>query len=58
VFASSPGQLKEVWMGQDRTREIPGLVYELLNWRDAQRELKALIQKRASRLGCPCVCNG
>jgi len=28
-------------MGQDRTREIyRALVYELLNWRDAQRELK------------------
>src|SRR4030095_13796 len=41
------GKLKEVWMGQDRTREVfPGLVYELLNWRDAQRELKALIKAR------------
>ena len=36
------GKLKEVWMGKDRTREIyRALVYELLNWRDAQRELKA-----------------
>jgi hypothetical protein len=36
------GKLKEVWMGEDRTREIyRALVYELLNWRDAQRELKA-----------------
>jgi hypothetical protein len=27
------GKLKEVWMGQDRTREIyRALVYELLNW--------------------------
>ena len=41
------GKLKEVWMGQDRTREIyRALVYELLNWRDAQRELKALIKAR------------
>jgi transposase len=40
-------KLKEVWMGQDRTREIyRALVYELLNWRDAQRELKALIKAR------------
>jgi transposase len=41
------GKLKEVWMGIDRTREIyRALVYELLNWRDAQRELKALIKAR------------
>jgi transposase len=41
------GKLKEVWMGQDRTREIyRALVYELLNWRDVQRELKALIKAR------------
>jgi transposase len=41
------GKLKEVWMGQDRTREIHrALVYELLNWRDAQRELKGLIKAR------------
>ena len=41
------GKLKEVWMGMDRTREIyRALVYELLNWRDAQRELKALIKAR------------
>jgi len=41
------GKLKEVWMGADRTREIyRALVYELLNWRDAQRELKALIKAR------------
>src|SRR6266446_7833279 len=41
------GKLKEVWMGQDRTREVyRALVYELLNWRDAQRELKALIKAR------------
>ena len=34
-------------MGDDRTREIyRELVYELLNWRDAQRELKALIKAR------------
>ncbi|HEY4256478.1 MAG TPA: transposase [Candidatus Udaeobacter sp.] len=40
-------KLKEVWMGEDRTREIyRALVYELLNWRDAQRELKALIKAR------------
>jgi hypothetical protein len=41
------GKLKEVGMGVDRTREIyRALVYELLNWRDAQRELKALIKAR------------
>src|SRR6059058_2343216 len=41
------GKLKEVWMGVDRTREIyRALVYELLNWRYAQRELKALIKAR------------
>jgi transposase len=41
------GKLKEVWMGSDRTREIyRALVCELLNWRDAQRELKALIKAR------------
>jgi len=41
------GKLKEVWMGQGRTREIyRALVYELLNWRDAQRELKTLIKAR------------
>src|SRR4026207_1681444 len=41
------GKLKEVWMGTDRTREIyRALVYELLSWRDAQRELKALIKAR------------
>jgi transposase len=41
------GKLKEVWMGTDRTREIyRALVYELCNWRDAQRELKALIKAR------------
>jgi transposase len=41
------GKLKEVWMGSDHTREIyRALVYELLNWRDAQRELKALIKAR------------
>jgi transposase len=40
-------KLKEVWMGQDRTREIyRALVDELLNWRDPQRELKALIKAR------------
>jgi hypothetical protein len=46
------GKLKEVGMGVDRTREIyRALVYELLNWRDAQRELKALIKARYSRVG-------
>ena len=46
------GKLKEVWMGQDRTREIyRALVYELLNWRDAQRELKALIKTRYRQWG-------
>jgi hypothetical protein len=40
-------------MGQDRTREIyRALVYELLNWRDAQRELKALIKARYRQMGC------
>jgi transposase len=46
------GKLKEVWMGQDRTREIyRALVYELLNFRDAQRELKALIKARYRQWG-------
>src|ERR1700745_309720 len=46
------GKLKEVWMGQDRTREIyRALVYELLNWRDAQRELKALIKALCRQWG-------
>ncbi|KAF5406612.1 MAG: Transposase IS116/IS110/IS902 family protein [Candidatus Udaeobacter sp.] len=46
------GKLKEVWMGQDRTREIyRALVYELLNWRDAQRELKGLIKARYRQWG-------
>src|SRR5574338_1594349 len=46
------GKLKEVWMGQDRTREIyRALVYELLNWRDAQRELKMLIKARYRQWG-------
>jgi hypothetical protein len=45
-------KLKEVWMGTDRTREIyRALVYELLNWRDAQRELKALIKARYRQWG-------
>jgi len=40
-------------MGMDRTREIyESLVYELLNWRDAQRELKALIKARYRQWGC------
>src|SRR5437773_5612245 len=46
------GKLKEVWMGSDRTREIyRALVYELLNFRDAQRELKALIKARYRQWG-------
>ena len=46
------GKLKEVWMGEDRSREIyRELVYELLNWRDAQRELKALIKARYRQWG-------
>jgi len=46
------GKLKEVWMGQDRTREIyRALVYELLNWRDARRELKGLIKARYRQWG-------
>jgi len=45
-------KLKEVWMGSDRTREVyRALVYELLNWRDAQRELKALIKARYRQWG-------
>ena len=45
-------KLKEVWMGEDRTREIyRALVYELLNFRDAQRELKALIKARYRQWG-------
>ena len=39
-------------MGTDRTREIyRALVYELLNWRDAQRQLKALIKARYRQWG-------
>src|SRR5437867_9943560 len=46
------GKLKEVWMGTDRTREVyRALVYEVLNWRDAQRELKSLIQARYRQWG-------
>src|SRR5438128_9827826 len=46
------GKLKEVWMGVDRVREIyRALVYELLNWRDAQRELKSLIKARYRQWG-------
>ncbi|MFN0314732.1 MAG: transposase [Burkholderiales bacterium] len=46
------GKLKEVWMGSDRARQIHReLVYELLNWRDAQRELKALIKARYRQWG-------
>jgi len=46
------GKLKEVWMGTDRTREIyRALVHELLNWRDAQRQLKALIKARYRQWG-------
>jgi len=45
-------RLKEVWMGEDRPRGIyRELVYELLNWRDAQRELKALIKARYRQWG-------
>ena len=43
---------KKYGWGQDRTREIyRALVYELLNWRDAQRELKALIKARYRQWG-------
>src|SRR5216110_1007612 len=46
------GKLKEVWMGVDRAREIyRALVYELLNWRDAQRELKSLLKARYRQWG-------
>src|SRR5881275_123948 len=46
------GNLKAVGMGTDRTREIyRALVYELLNWRDAQRQLKALIKARYRQWG-------
>lgn len=46
------GKLKEVWIGDDRARQIHReLVYELLNWRDAQRELKALIKARYRQWG-------
>lgn len=45
-------KLKEVWLGTDRARQIHReLVYELLNWRDAQRELKALIKARYRQWG-------
>ena len=43
------GKLKEVWMGDDRRRQIHReLVHELLNWRDAQR---ALIKARYRQWG-------
>src|SRR4029453_884268 len=46
------GKLKERWMGTDRTRVIYwGVGYELLNWRDAQRQLKALIKARYRQWG-------
>lgn len=39
-------------MGDDRQRQIHReLVYELLNWRDAQRELKALLKARYRQWG-------
>lgn len=39
-------------MGDDRARQIHReLVHELLNWRDAQRELKALIKARYRQWG-------
>jgi transposase len=45
-------KLKEVWMGDDRARQLHReLVYELLNWRDAVRELKALIKARYRQWG-------
>jgi transposase len=45
-------RLQEVWMGEDRQRQIHReLVYELLNWRDAQRELKALLKARYRQWG-------
>jgi transposase len=45
-------RLHEVWMGDDRQRQIHReLVYELLNWRDSQRELKALIKARYRQWG-------
>ena len=45
-------RLQEVWMGDDRQRQIHReLVYELLNWRDSQRELKALIKARYRQWG-------
>src|SRR5437867_5265153 len=46
------GKLKEVWMGVDRAREIyRALGYELINWRDAQRELKSLLKARYRQWG-------
>jgi len=46
------GQAQRSGMGQDRAREIyRALVYELLNWRDAQRELKSLIKARYRAMG-------
>jgi transposase len=46
------GKLKEVWMGDDRQRQIHReLVYELLNWRDAVRELKVLLKARYRQWG-------
>lgn len=45
-------KLQEVWMGDDRQRQIHReLVHELLNWRDAQREIKALLKARYRQWG-------
>src|SRR5438045_2926787 len=46
------GQLKEGWMGVDRGREnCRDLVYDLLNWRDTQLELKSLLKARYRQWG-------
>lgn len=46
------GKLQEVWLGSDPARQLHHeLVAELLNWRDAARELKSLLKARYRQWG-------
>lgn len=46
------GKLQEVWLGEDPARQLHHeLVAELLNWRDAARELKGLLKARYRQWG-------
>jgi hypothetical protein len=57
VFASSAGQAQRSVDGtRSHPRDYRALVYELLNWRDAQRELKALIKARYRGWGTGSKC--